>query len=198
MIARYSFALGTAATVTLGLLLVMQGLIAVGRELPLQPPAPYPVAWVRVERPSEPEPHREPPKRPPEPQVKPSTDPQMHDTGTTPVTWIPPKPPSIGAPRQAPTGIPDGAALAMVRVMPTYPIGAINQGIEGHVDVEFTISALGTVVDPVVVDSTHRIFERPALEAASKFKYRPRVIDGAAVAVTGVRYRFVFELDDDE
>lgn len=197
MIARYSCAFGTAATVTLGLLLVMQGLIAVGRELPLQPPAPYPVDWVRVERAPPPEPRREPPKRPPEPRTKPSTDPQTKDAGYTTVTWIGLPPPPLGPSRQVPIGIPDGAALAMVRVMPTYPIDAITRGLEGHVDVRFTISALGTVVDPVVVESTHRIFEKPALVAASKFKYRPTVVGGTAVAVTGVRYRFVFELDDE-
>jgi protein TonB len=33
------------------------------------------------------------------------------------------------------------------------------------------------------------------LRAALKFKYRPRVVDGRPVEVSGVRNQFVFELD---
>jgi protein TonB len=38
------------------------------------------------------------------------------------------------------------------------------------------------------------IFNRAAIRAAERFKYRPRVIDGVAVEVPGVRNRFTFEI----
>ena len=45
-----------------------------------------------------------------------------------------------------------------------------------------------------VVESTSSLFERAAVEAAYKFKYKPRVIDGIAVEVPGVRNKITFEI----
>jgi hypothetical protein len=47
----------------------------------------------------------------------------------------------------------------------------------------------------VVIESSHRVFERPAIDAALRSRYRPRVVDGVAVMTTGVRmlYRFEFK-----
>ena len=42
---------------------------------------------------------------------------------------------------------------------------------------------------------TTSVFDRAAIAAAEQFKYQPRVQDGVAVDVHGVRNRFVFELD---
>ena len=39
------------------------------------------------------------------------------------------------------------------------------------------------------------VFEEASLRAALKFKYRPRVVDGLPVEVSGVRNQFVFELN---
>ena len=49
-----------------------------------------------------------------------------------------------------------------------------------------------------VVESSSPIFEAAALEAASKFKYKPRLINGNPVAVPGVRNRITFVLDNDD
>lgn len=86
--------------------------------------------------------------------------------------------------------------LPIVRVAPVYPTQAAAQRLEGHVIVEYTITETGTVTDVEVFESSDEIFERPALDSASRFRYEPRIVDGSAVAVPGVRYRFDFVLED--
>lgn len=39
------------------------------------------------------------------------------------------------------------------------------------------------------------IFDQAAMDAVLKFKYKPRVIDGEAVEVDGVRNRMTFEMN---
>ncbi|WP_419813402.1 energy transducer TonB [Bacterioplanoides sp.] len=90
----------------------------------------------------------------------------------------------------------DGEYLPIVKVAPTYPRRAAQKGIEGYVVVEFTVSKLGTVVNPVVIEADPpNIFNRAALTAAKKFKYKPKIENGKAIEVTGVRNIIRFELD---
>ncbi len=91
----------------------------------------------------------------------------------------------------------DSDVIPLVRVLPQYPPRAASRGIEGWVIVEFTISAAGTVKDPVVVDShPSAIFNRAMLRAIRKWKYKPKIVDGVAVERIGVRVRQNFELED--
>jgi protein TonB len=90
----------------------------------------------------------------------------------------------------------DGDFLPIVKVAPQYPRRALQKGIEGHVTVEFTVTALGTVIDPKVIGSNPpNIFNQAAINAVEKFKYKPKIVDGKAQAVTGVRNIIRFELD---
>jgi len=43
---------------------------------------------------------------------------------------------------------------------------------------------------------THSMFHRASLQAALKFKYKPRVIDGQAVEVPSVQNRFTYVIED--
>lgn len=90
----------------------------------------------------------------------------------------------------------DGEFLPIVRVNPQYPARAAENGIEGNVLVEFTVTAEGTTADVVVRESTHKMFERAAVKAAQKYKYKPRVVDGEPIPVTGVLVRIEFQLAD--
>jgi protein TonB len=91
----------------------------------------------------------------------------------------------------------DSDIVPLVRVLPQYPPRAASQGIEGWVVVEFTISAAGTVKDPVVIDAEpSSIFNRAMLRAIRKWKYKPKIVDGVAVERTGVRVRQNFLLED--
>lgn len=75
----------------------------------------------------------------------------------------------------------EGDIIPVVVIRPMYPREAAISGIEGWVKVEFTITEVGTVKDPRVVDAEPaRMFNREAIRAILKWKFKPRVIDGVA------------------
>jgi protein TonB len=92
--------------------------------------------------------------------------------------------------------IAEGDYLPIVRVAPVYPARALSRGIEGYVDMSFTVTTTGTVKDPIVVFSTSSLFDRAATRAVLKFKYKPRVVDGVPVEVPGVKTRISFQIEE--
>lgn len=91
----------------------------------------------------------------------------------------------------------EGDYLPIVKVLPEYPARAASRGVEGYVIVEFMVTKLGTVQNAVVVKAEPPgYFERAALKAASKFKYKPKVINGEPVDVAGVQNKIIFQLED--
>jgi protein TonB len=90
-------------------------------------------------------------------------------------------------------GFSDGDIIPLVAIQPDYPRRALQRGIEGYVVVTFTITTQGLTRDVVVVESTDSIFDRSAVRAAERLKYKPRIIDGRAVEVDHF-YKFTFEL----
>jgi protein TonB len=91
----------------------------------------------------------------------------------------------------------DGDYLPIVKVAPVYPRRAQTRGIEGYVLLEFIVTATGAVENPTVIESQPSgIFDRAAISAALKFKYKPKVVNGEPMAVAGVRNRITFELQD--
>lgn len=89
----------------------------------------------------------------------------------------------------------DGEYLPIVKVQPTYPRRAVQRGIEGWVIVEFTVTTNGSVRDVFVVESQPlKTFDNAALKAVSKFKYKPRVIDGEPIEVSGVQNKITFAI----
>ena len=90
---------------------------------------------------------------------------------------------------------------------PTYPRSATAQNANGHVLLEFRVDEMGFVRDPKVVEARTAkdvkpsaqpdivwAFEQAAIEAASKFRYAPKFVDGEPVAVEGVRNLIVFQM----
>jgi protein TonB len=76
----------------------------------------------------------------------------------------------------------EGDIIPIVVIRPMYPRDAAMQGLEGWVKIEFIITAIGTVKDPKVIDAKPaRIFNREAIRAILKWKFKPRVVDGVAV-----------------
>ncbi|RMF11621.1 MAG: energy transducer TonB, partial [Alphaproteobacteria bacterium] len=85
----------------------------------------------------------------------------------------------------------DGDYLPLVRIEPQYPRRAAERGIEGYVVVELTVTELGTVKDVHVIEADPPgYFERAAIRAAQKFKYKPKVVNGQPIEVQGVKYIF--------
>ena len=91
----------------------------------------------------------------------------------------------------------DGEYLPIVKVQPVYPRRALSRGIEGYVIVEFTVTKQGTTRDIRVVESKPSgIFDKAAIQAAGKFKYKPRVVDGQPIEVPGVQNKITFEIEE--
>ncbi len=91
----------------------------------------------------------------------------------------------------------DGDYLPIVKVAPIYPRRAQTRGIEGYVLLEFTVTVTGAVKDPQVVESDPPyIFDNAAKQAALKFKYRPKVVNGEPIEVPGVQNLITFKLEE--
>ena len=88
----------------------------------------------------------------------------------------------------------DGDYLPLVKAAAKYPPRALSAGIEGYCTVEYTVTTSGETRDVAVVDCPQKVFASASIRAAKKFKYKPKVIDGTAIEVPGVRNRFTFEM----
>lgn len=88
----------------------------------------------------------------------------------------------------------DGEYLPIVKVAPKYPSRASSRGLEGYCTVEYTVTKSGETRDIKVVDCPDTVFARASVQAAEKFKYKPRVVDGEPIEVPGVRNRFTFQM----
>jgi protein TonB len=76
----------------------------------------------------------------------------------------------------------EGDIIPVVVIRPMYPREAAMSGTEGWVKIEFTITETGTVKSPRVIDAQPpRIFNREAIRAILKWKFKPRVVDGIAI-----------------
>lgn len=85
--------------------------------------------------------------------------------------------------------------LPIEMVTPEYPANALQKGIEGWVQAEFTIDANGTIIKPTIIGhSPSRIFDRAVLVALKKSRYRPQLLNGEPVVVQGVTEIFRFTL----
>jgi protein TonB len=201
MIGRYAFAIVVGTVVTLTLLFVMHLLIAYGEAALTKPRERHQLEFVRVKR-SETvnQEDIQPEKPPPPPQVPPDAPPQEQDNVDPSAIAIGVAAPNmsgdmdIGGPGSM--NIAEGDYLPIVRVAPVYPARALSRGIEGYVDMSFTVTTTGSVKDPVVDFSTSSLFERAATQAVLKFKYKPRVVDGQPVEVPGVKTRITFKIEE--
>jgi len=91
----------------------------------------------------------------------------------------------------------DGEYLPIVKVAPIYPRRAQTRGISGYCIVEYTVTTSGAIRDPVAVDcQPSGVFEKASVKASTKFKYKPRVVDGEPIEVAGVQNKFTYELEN--
>lgn len=95
-------------------------------------------------------------------------------------------------------GVGEGDYLPIVKVAPIYPNRALTRGIEGYCVVEYTVTRQGTTKNPVVIEDqcTSSLFHSASINAALKFKYKPRIMDGEAVEVPGVQNKFTYEITE--
>ncbi len=76
-------------------------------------------------------------------------------------------------------------AVLLKGANPIYPTAALRAGQSGWVVVGFTITPEGRTSDVRVVDAQPRhVFDRAAMEAVSRYRFKPAMHDGTAVAST--------------
>ncbi|WP_440056398.1 energy transducer TonB (plasmid) [Pseudoalteromonas sp. T1lg65] len=198
---RYLISLVIAGIVTFFLFLGMQALIQGGEGAMTDPVKGQVLDFVRLKQEEtvqkkERKPQKPPtPKEPPPPMESPQTQSNNLDAAGGNFDFSA----DVSADVELAGGLAlessDGEYLPIVKVQPVYPRRALSRGIEGYVIVEFVVTKNGTVRDPKVVQAEpEAIFDRAALDAALKFKYKPRVVNGEPVEVAGVQNKISFQI----
>lgn len=201
VVARGFAALLLAAGVTFSLYWLMAELVATGREALTEGSQGNLVDFVRVKQEQDLNIDKPKPKKPPKPatpppdMAPPRADNQAPKANTVNIGHM-----AVDADIAVDAGFglsaSDGEYLPIVKVAPVYPRRAAARGVEGYVVLSFTVTETGAVIDPVVVESVPPgVFDRAAMRAASKFKYKPRVEDGKPVQVTNVEHLITFQLE---
>ena len=104
----------------------------------------------------------------------------------------------------------DGEYIPLFKVQPIYPRRAQERGTQGYAIVSFTITESGSVEDakaiegycgdPTGPESELRpctMFNSASARAALKLRYKPKIVEGKAVAVNNVLHRFTYIMADD-
>lgn len=194
---RYMLAIFVGVLVTTLILFSMQTLIAIQPGQDAEPRSRYLLEFVRLKRDEIVNVDETPQFRelldplPPPPKHS-STDDTI-DTISIPTTTAPAP---TGTGTSVMPGFVDGPVVAMMHVQPDYPPAAVARDLEGHVVVAFDVSADGVVHNIRIIGSSHPIFERAAIRAAERFRYKPAVVGGVARETTGLRYRFTFRMEE--
>jgi protein TonB len=192
---RVLIAAGVAVAVTFGLFLFMYKLISMGSDQRTELDAIAGIHFGPVEIPDEviEKSRRKPPK--PEPPKEPPPPPRMQVSKMDQTVQQMPDMdiPQIDVPMTGGAGMfignfqqvdntAEGDIIPIVRINPIYPREAAMKGTEGWVKLEFTITETGTVKSPRVIEAEPpRVFNREAIRAILKWKFKPRVVDGVAV-----------------
>ena len=200
-VGRYFVALAIGGFAALSLLWVMQFLIATGQAAITEALDARFVDFVRVKREEVIERKEEKPERPPEVDEAPPELPQqdMDSSNLDSAVAVSAPNPNLDVGLDGELGdfsLAEGDYLPIVKVAPMYPRRAQSRGLEGYCDLQFTVTPLGTTADVSVIECTSSLFERASVQALLKFKYKPRVVNGTAIAVPGLRHRITFQIED--
>jgi protein TonB len=192
---RYISSTPLGLLATGSLLWLMQTLIASGPEAYTKPPPGIELGWIFVPPPEiivdDP-----PIERIPPPPVAPRPDRTRSESDSGVAIPVPtadvPAPPEF-SPNDF--GQSNSPLVDVMYVKPVYPADAAARGLEGHVTLRLDVTELGTVTNVRILESSHRVFEKSARDAALRSKFRPRVVDGTATITTDVVRRYRFELE---
>lgn len=192
---RYLAAVSAGLFVAVLLFLLMHFLISGGKGFQARGADSGVVDFIRLEQEeltqlkdrTLPKPPQAPKKPPPPPRL------QIADTNEPPRTVLDVETPQIVASLSAGGGpylgrwsasdpADEGDVIPIVRIEPQVPREALLNGIDGWVDVEFTITEDGSVENvSVIAAEPRRIFNRNAIRAILRWRFKPRVVDGRAV-----------------
>ena len=151
---------------------------------------------------------RKPPPAPPSPEETPET-PELTNQMANLNPNISMDMPTIGLPVNSGDGpflgtLQQGAGMQgfdtdvipLMRVAPIYPRTAKQAGIEGSVTMAVTIRPDGSVSNAKILESKpKRLFDKSALDAIKRWKFRPKVVNGSPVSQRA-RQVIEFKLDN--
>lgn len=139
----------------------------------------------------------EQPKKIPEPEAVPELPDVELSLGDNSVTGLVPgfsKPPLTDV--IPGIGLGGGNLVKQVMIAPVYPRRALQRGIEGFVDVAYDVTAYGTTTNLHILHAEPEgVFEKAALAAVAKWKFRPQMVDDEPVATTNLRERLRFSIE---
>ncbi len=198
---RLVIAVGVGVLVTFLLYWLMSALVAAGKNALTEAPKGRIVDFVRVPNPPQLRTEQPKPQKPEKPQVAPETPQIVNQLIKPQADLVNIGSMAVDADLAVDTGAglsaSDGEYLPIVKVAPVYPRRAQSRGIEGWVLLRFTVTETGSVINPEVIDAEPSgIFDRAAMKAVERFKYKPRVVNGKAQVVHNVEHLITFELED--
>ena len=196
MMTRYLTSASLGVTMTFGLLYLMHILIDTGNAVRTYPIKAPNLSWILPQaKDSLPlvDELIEPPPPPPIPPTNKAPT-SSASSGSIGVPVVVQNPQGYKLYRQA-HSFTDGPLINIVRVRPTYPVRALTQNIEGFVTLAFDVTPEGAVINVIVLESSHGIFEKAAIAAVYRFRFKSRVVDGIPVGTVGLRNRFRFEIE---
>ena len=88
----------------------------------------------------------------------------------------------------------DRDAQPLVRIPPIMPPRAEKSG---NCRVRFDVSPEGQPFNVQTTSCSQSLFKRASIKSVQKWKYNPKIVDGRAVARTGVESKITFKLTDD-
>lgn len=198
-----------AAFVTAGLLFLMS--LFIQDEQLKEQAAPLPVEIDHVTLPEEkPEPIQtvEPPPQPPVIEPAPASDGLVIedvDTDSLAEVFTSIGPEMIN-PDELPIGIgpseldmtQDASAMALYRSQPNYPTDALVKGLEGWVLLKYDVDTSGALSNISVIDAEpRRVFDREAINALKKWKFKPAVTNGQPIASAAQTVKIEFNMDQE-
>jgi protein TonB len=199
---RAGIAIPAAFVITLALLYLMHFLIASGVPAMTEAIQGASIEFVRVQRDESVQTRdRKPPEKPQQTEAPPppptAADASANPTGIAVAAMAPTIGTNIDLSRSNIEAPSDGDAIPLVRVPPQYPERAATRGIEGWVQLEFTINETGGTEDIRVINADPvEIFDRAAMRALERWRYKPRIEDGRPVKRYQNQVVITFDLEN--
>jgi protein TonB len=198
MFANFATAITSSTAVTLALLYVMNLLIGIQPQALVEPRERMDLTWIHAPDPEEPPDtiENKPDRKTFEPTVPPTTVAPGNQESKIGFRLPRSGPPPIGKYTGPESLVQNGPLVSLVRPHPAYPARAQQSGLEGWVLVEFDVLTNGTVTNIQVIESSDAVFERSARNAAARFRFKPRVIDGIAQVTYGIQNIFRYQMEN--
>lgn len=196
---RTPIVLPVAATITVGLFLMMRQMIDVPFVAPDEvvevPPIEIRFDVVETDPDRTPEPEFVPVDIPPPmpvPNTPRSAAPDMSGMGVNYAL-----PPVEATVISATGGLvsPDRSPIPIVRIEPVYPAREASRGNSGSCTVIFDITPQGTTTNIRSLACDSRAFEQATMNAVSRWRYNPQVQDGEPILFRGATTRLDYRLD---